>query len=230
MAGSAGEFVAAKLVERDNRLKRSGNGSRYLVEPNVKESKGGLRDLNTLFWIGKYVYRVKEAKDLVDAGLFSPEEFALFSRCEEFLWRIRCHMHFIAGRAEERLSFDMQRLVAERLKVVSRARPLRHRALHEALFPHRQGCRRPHRHRLRRDGSARDHAAPAARPLSRAFPPQAHPRARSAGLRRLERALDALLGRMSSRRIRSTSSASSGLPTSTTSPSIPRPSTSSPDR
>jgi [protein-PII] uridylyltransferase len=120
VAGSAGEFVAAKLVERDKRLKRSGNGSRYLVEPNVKESKGGLRDLNTLFWIGKYVYRVKEAKDLVDAGLFSPEEFALFSRCEEFLWRIRCHMHFIAGRAEERLSFDMQRLVAERLKVVSR--------------------------------------------------------------------------------------------------------------
>ncbi|MBV8185418.1 MAG: nucleotidyltransferase domain-containing protein, partial [Hyphomicrobiales bacterium] len=120
VAGSAGDFVAAKLVERDQRLKRSGNGSRYLVEPNVKESKGGLRDLNTLFWIGKYAYRVKEAKDLVDAGLFSPEEFALFSRCEEFLWRIRCHMHFIAGRAEERLSFDMQRLVAERLKVVSR--------------------------------------------------------------------------------------------------------------
>jgi [protein-PII] uridylyltransferase len=120
VAGSAGEFVVAKLVERDNRLKRSGNGSRYLVEPNVKESKGGLRDLNTLFWIGKYVYRVKEAKDLVGAGLFSPEEFALFSRCEEFLWRIRCHMHFIAARAEERLSFDMQRLVAERLKVVGR--------------------------------------------------------------------------------------------------------------
>ena len=86
----------------------------------MKESKGGLRDLNTLFWIGKYVYRAKEAKDLVGAGLFSPEEFALFSRCEEFLWRIRCHMHFIAARAEERLSFDMQRLVAERLKVVGR--------------------------------------------------------------------------------------------------------------
>ncbi|MFI5015808.1 MAG: [protein-PII] uridylyltransferase [Hyphomicrobiales bacterium] len=120
VAGTAPAFAAAKLAERDARLKRSGYASRYLVEPNVKDGKGGLRDLNTLFWIGKYAYRVKEAKDLVGAGLFSPEEFALFSRCEEFLWRIRCHMHFIAGRAEERLSFDMQRLVAERLKVVSR--------------------------------------------------------------------------------------------------------------
>mgnify|MGYP001461378072 CR=1 FL=1 len=119
-AVSAPAFVAAKLAERDARLKRSGNASRYLVEPNVKEGKGGLRDLNTLFWIGKYVYRVREARDLVGAGLFSPEEFALFTRCEEFLWRIRCHMHFVAGRAEERLSFDLQRLVAERLEVVSR--------------------------------------------------------------------------------------------------------------
>jgi [protein-PII] uridylyltransferase len=120
VSGNAGAFVAAKLAERDQRLKRSGNASRYLVEPNIKDGKGGLRDLNTLFWIGKYVYRVKEAKDLVAAGLFSHREYSLFSRCEEFLWRIRCHMHFIAGRAEERLSFDMQRLVAQRLKVVSR--------------------------------------------------------------------------------------------------------------
>ena len=120
VAGSAAAFVSAKLAERDLRVKRSGNASRYLVEPNVKDGKGGLRDLNTLFWIGKYAYRVKTAKELVQAGLFSPEEFSLFQRCEEFLWRIRCHMHFVAGRAEERLSFDMQRLVAERLKTASR--------------------------------------------------------------------------------------------------------------
>ncbi|MFI4997716.1 MAG: nucleotidyltransferase domain-containing protein, partial [Hyphomicrobiales bacterium] len=62
VAGSAPAFVAAKLAERDGRLKRTGNASRYLVEPNIKEGKGGLRDLNTLFWIGKYVYRVREAK------------------------------------------------------------------------------------------------------------------------------------------------------------------------
>ena len=112
--GTAAEFVAAKLAERDARIAHAGR-SRYLVEPNVKEGKGGLRDLNTLFWIAKYVYRVREAIDLVGAGLFSPREYRLFCRCEEFLWRVRCHLHFLTGRAEESLSFDQQRRVAGRL-------------------------------------------------------------------------------------------------------------------
>ncbi len=112
--GEAAEFVAAKLAERDARVARTGR-SRYLVEPNVKEGKGGLRDLNTLFWIAKYVYRVREAADLVGAGLFSRSEYQLFRRCEEFLWRVRCHLHFLTGRAEERLTFDHQRQIASRL-------------------------------------------------------------------------------------------------------------------
>ncbi len=108
------EFVMAKLAERDARISRAGR-SRYLVEPNVKEGKGGLRDLNTLFWIAKCVYRVREAEDLVEAGLFTRREYRLFNRCEEFLWRVRCHLHFSTGRAEEILSFDQQRVVAARL-------------------------------------------------------------------------------------------------------------------
>jgi [protein-PII] uridylyltransferase len=108
------EFVAAKLAERDARVRRAG-ASRYLVEPNVKEGKGGLRDLNTLFWISKYVYRVREARELVAAGLFTSAELSLFERCEEFLWRVRCHLHFATGRAEERLSFDNQPMIAARL-------------------------------------------------------------------------------------------------------------------
>ncbi|MBM3654060.1 MAG: [protein-PII] uridylyltransferase [Alphaproteobacteria bacterium] len=108
------EFVSAKLAERDSRVMRAG-ASRYLVEPNVKEGKGGLRDLNTLFWIAKYVYRVREAKELVAAGLFTAAELSLFERCEEFLWRVRCHLHFATGRAEERLSFDVQPAIAKRL-------------------------------------------------------------------------------------------------------------------
>ncbi|MGO9772279.1 MAG: [protein-PII] uridylyltransferase [Roseiarcus sp.] len=120
VAKTASEFVAAKLAERDQRVKRAGE-SRYLVEPNVKEGKGGLRDLNTLFWIAKYVYRVRDAHELVAAGLFSHREFALFSRCEEFLWAVRCHLHFLTGRAEERLSFDLQRAMAERLGYAARA-------------------------------------------------------------------------------------------------------------
>lgn len=114
------EFVAAKLAERDGRISKAGK-SRYLVEPNVKDGKGGLRDLNTLFWIAKYVYRVREASELVQAGLFSRKEYRLFCRCEEFLWRVRCHLHFVTGRAEERLTFDTQRILAERLGYVGRA-------------------------------------------------------------------------------------------------------------
>src|SRR4051794_38318429 len=84
--GTAAEFGNAKLRERDARVARAG-ASRYLVEPNVKDGKGGLRDLNTLFWIAKYAYRVREPEELVAAGLFTAEEFQLFVRCDEFLWR-----------------------------------------------------------------------------------------------------------------------------------------------
>ncbi|HEV7872687.1 MAG TPA: [protein-PII] uridylyltransferase, partial [Enterovirga sp.] len=117
--GTAPAFVDAKLKERDARVHRAG-ASRYLVEPNVKESKGGLRDLNTLFWIAKYVYRIHDTAELVKAGLFTAEEALLFDRCEEFLWRVRCHLHFLTGRPEERLTFDNQRLVAERLGFAGR--------------------------------------------------------------------------------------------------------------
>ncbi|KQP11310.1 MAG: [protein-PII] uridylyltransferase [Methylobacterium sp.] len=110
---TAPEFVEAKLRERDARVTKAG-ASRYLVEPNVKDGKGGLRDLNTLFWIAKYTYRVRDQSELVPAGLFTPEEYRVFERCEELLWRVRCHMHFITGRSEERLSFGLQPKVAER--------------------------------------------------------------------------------------------------------------------
>ena len=115
---TAAEFVAAKLAEREDRIRRAGQ-SRYLVEPNVKDGKGGLRDLHTLFWIAKYVYRVREASELVKHGVFDKSEYALFRRCENFLWSVRCHMHFVTGRAEERLSFDIQREIAVRLGYTS---------------------------------------------------------------------------------------------------------------
>ncbi len=111
---TAAEFVAAKLAEREDRVRRSGQ-SRYLVEPNVKDGKGGLRDLHTLFWIAKYVYRVREPDELIKRGVFDKPEYQRFRACEDFLWSVRCHMHFLMGRAEERLSFDIQREIAVRL-------------------------------------------------------------------------------------------------------------------
>ena len=116
--GTAAEFVTAKLAEREERHRRGGQ-SRYLVEPNVKDGKGGLRDLHTLFWIAKYVYRVREADELVERGVFDAQEYRTFRRCADFLWSVRCNLHFFAGRAEERLSFDMQREIAVRLGYTS---------------------------------------------------------------------------------------------------------------
>ena len=112
--GTGPEFVAAKLAERDKRHREQG-ASRYLVEPNVKDGKGGLRDLQTLFWIAKYIYRTRSTEDLVEAGVFSCAELARFRKSEDFLWSVRCHLHFMTGRAEERLSFDVQREMAVRL-------------------------------------------------------------------------------------------------------------------
>lgn len=116
--GTAAEFVTAKLAEREERLRRAGQ-SRYLVEPNVKDGKGGLRDLHTLFWIAKYVYRVRDPNELVKQGVFDANEYRIFRRCEDFLWSVRCNIHFYTGRAEERLSFDMQREIAQRLGYTS---------------------------------------------------------------------------------------------------------------
>ncbi len=116
--GTGREFIAAKLAERDQRHRQQG-ASRYLVEPNVKEGKGGLRDLQTLFWIAKYYYRVDSDEELVKVGVFSKSELALFRKAEDFLWAVRCHLHFMTGRAEERLSFDVQREMARRLGYTS---------------------------------------------------------------------------------------------------------------
>ncbi|MDN5925798.1 MAG: [protein-PII] uridylyltransferase [Hyphomicrobiales bacterium] len=112
------EYVQAKLAERDARHHKAGE-SRYLVEPNVKDGKGGLRDLHTLFWIAKYYYRVRDGKDLVGKGVFTRQEFLTFKKADGFLWAVRCHMHFLTGRAEERLHFDIQRDIAERLGYTS---------------------------------------------------------------------------------------------------------------
>ena len=119
VAGTAAEFVAAKLAERDERHLKMGD-SRYVVEPNVKDGKGGLRDLQTLYWIGKYIHGVERPSDLVGAGLFTADEFARFDRAERFFWSVRCHLHLLAGRAEERLNFDYQPRIAEIMNYADR--------------------------------------------------------------------------------------------------------------
>jgi [protein-PII] uridylyltransferase len=112
--GTAAQFVEAKLAERDARHRRVGD-SRYKLEPNIKEGKGGLRDLHTLFWLGKYIYRIDDVAKLVDLRVLSAEESQRFVRAENFLWTVRCHLHYLAGRAEERLTFDLQTEIGRRM-------------------------------------------------------------------------------------------------------------------
>jgi [protein-PII] uridylyltransferase len=118
--GTGREFIEAKLDERNQRHKRSG-ASRYLVEPNIKDGKGGLRDLHTLHWIASYLHPVRSDAELVDAGVLSAAEYRTYRKCEDFLWRVRCHLHFLTDRAEERLSFDVQAQMAELMGYRSRA-------------------------------------------------------------------------------------------------------------
>ena len=112
--GTEAEFVAAKLREREQRHVRGGD-SRYLLEPNVKDGKGGLRDLHVLFWIAKYLFGVERFGELVERGVLNRHEYDRFARAEDFLWRVRAHLHIVCDRADDRLSFDRQPEIAVRM-------------------------------------------------------------------------------------------------------------------
>ena len=119
VTGTERQFVSEKLAERNERHKRLGD-SRYVVEPNVKEGKGGLRDLHTLYWIGKYIHKVRDPSELVDVGLLTADEYRQFRRAENFFWAVRCHLHALTNRAEDRLTFDLQREVATHMNFADR--------------------------------------------------------------------------------------------------------------
>ena len=114
VASTGREFVENKLAERDSRHSRMGD-TRYVLEPNIKEGKGGLRDLQTLFWIAKYLYQVDEVDELVARGVLTKEDARRFAKAENFLWTLRCHLHYVAGRPEERLTFNVQEEIGRRM-------------------------------------------------------------------------------------------------------------------
>ncbi len=120
--GTGAEFVAAKLRERDERHARAG-ASRFMVEPNVKEGKGGLRDLHTLFWIAPYLHPADDLDQLLKLDMFQGREVRAFIRAFDFLEAVRAHLHFATGRPEERISFDLQPELARRMGYADRVRP-----------------------------------------------------------------------------------------------------------
>ena len=108
------EFYIAKLDEQKKRYKRFGD-SAYRVEPNLKESPGGLRDLQTIGWIVKREYGVSTLKALSESkhyDLLNPEEYKNLIKSRDFLWQVRFVLHQLTGRKEDRLLFDHQRHLA----------------------------------------------------------------------------------------------------------------------
>jgi [protein-PII] uridylyltransferase len=118
MAG-AHHYIALKQTERAGRHARYGD-SPFVVEPNIKEGRGGLRDMQTLLWIARYAFDIGSFSDLVGAnapggGLLTEGEARLARRSLDFLWTLRFNLHYVAGRAEERLTFDLQPVVGARM-------------------------------------------------------------------------------------------------------------------
>jgi len=113
-AGSTEDFVEAKMAERNDRHAKVGE-ARYVLEPNIKEGKGGLRDLHTLYWIAKYIYAITDVRELVALGVLSEDAASRFAKAQAFLWTVRCHLHYITGREEDRLTFDLQPEIARRM-------------------------------------------------------------------------------------------------------------------
>ncbi|MBL4802066.1 MAG: [protein-PII] uridylyltransferase [Emcibacter sp.] len=120
ISGTGPEFVEEKLAERDARHVKLGQ-ARYVVEPNIKEGKGGLRDLQTLYWISKYIYGVHSVAEVVAKGVFSRSDYRQFQKAYNFLTTVRCHLHYVSGRAEERITFGVQKILADRLGYTDRA-------------------------------------------------------------------------------------------------------------
>ena len=114
------QFIEDKLAERDARHALQGD-ARYVVEPNIKTGKGGLRDLQTLYWNVRHILESEDKleetslEQVMRASELTDHEYRIYVRAARFIWTVRCHLHYLTGRAEERLSFDLQPEIAARM-------------------------------------------------------------------------------------------------------------------
>jgi len=107
LAKRSDAFIGEKIDELRKRREKYGS-SVYILEPNLKEGEGCLRDLHTAMWVGKIKYKVDEPRELVIKGVLSEEELALYYGSLNYLWRIRNELHYLAGRKNDQLTFDAQ--------------------------------------------------------------------------------------------------------------------------
>ncbi|SFV76847.1 [Protein-PII] uridylyltransferase [hydrothermal vent metagenome] len=111
---SSQSFLVEKQKEQSNRHESFSNTA-YNLEPNIKESPGGLRDIQTVAWVAKWYFDVDTLYDLVASNYLSNDEYEILKTSQLFLWRVRFALHVIASRREDRLAFQYQRQVAEML-------------------------------------------------------------------------------------------------------------------
>jgi len=107
-------FVEAKLEEMERRHAQTG-GTAFLMEPDIKEGKGGLRDVQTVFWLAKVWHGSKDIADLVRQGAISGTEHRHLMQAQDFLWRCRTGLHLEVARASDRLGFEQQIALTERM-------------------------------------------------------------------------------------------------------------------
>ena len=110
----AKEFFFAKRIEQQKRHQKY-NDTEYNLEPNVKGSPGGLRDIQTILWVARRNFGTLKLTAVVGEGFLLETEFALLARAQEFLWKVRYGLHMLAGRAEDRLLFNHQLALANLL-------------------------------------------------------------------------------------------------------------------
>jgi [protein-PII] uridylyltransferase len=121
VSGREAAFVESILAQRDERHRRMGD-SRYLLEPNIKEGKGGLRDLQALMWLGRFLFAARTPEDLVRCGILDQASRSIYAKAGRFLWTVRWHLHDLSGRAQERLTFELQPRVAAAMRYRDRGR------------------------------------------------------------------------------------------------------------
>lgn len=112
MPSISSKFIQKKVEENEERIDRFGR-SVYLIEPNVKEGEGGLRDIHYALWIAQAKYKVKSFNELLPKGVLIEKELRTFEKGLNFLLLIRSELHYLAQRREDRLGFEFQEKIAK---------------------------------------------------------------------------------------------------------------------
>jgi len=135
MVRESNRFIEQKLLERTLQKEKHGR-TVYLLEPHVKESEGGLRDLHTGLWVAKAKFKVDSLEELVHKGLVLPQELAELDRAYDYLWRIRNGLHYWNGGKNDRLTMNAQEALAARFGFVDDSRDLAVEAFMQDYYLH----------------------------------------------------------------------------------------------